>query len=138
MINPGNFKNPRRDELIVSLAGVTLNLILAFVFGAVFGLYFKLAPGFTMTYMGGVIADMIALTVRINIVLMIFNLIPVPPLDGFNVISSILNIKHTELYHKIYQNGMFILLALIIFNVVDVILRYTVSPLFSFIIRLFL
>ena len=138
VVDPGNFKSYRRDELLVSLAGVTMNLVLAFVFGGVLGLYVKLAPAFTATYMGSVIAQIILLTIRINLVLMFFNLIPVPPLDGFNVISSIFNIKHTELYYKIYQNGMFILLALIIFNVVDVVLRFTVDPMFSFIIRLFL
>jgi Zn-dependent protease len=138
MVNPSNFKSPRRDELLVSLAGVTMNLLLAFVFGAILGLCVKFAPAFSMGAVGGIVMEIIVVTIRINIVLMIFNLIPVPPLDGFNVISSILDIKHTELYYKIYQNGMIILLLLIIFDIVDIIFKYTVMPLFYFIINLFL
>jgi len=138
MVNPANFKSLRRDELLVSLAGVTMNLLLAFVFSAVLGLYVKAAPAFSATYMGSVIANIIVITVRINLVLMIFNLIPVPPLDGFNVVAAIFNFQYSELYYKIYQNGMLILLVLIVFNVVDLILRYTVTPLFYFMVHLFL
>lgn len=138
MVNPANFKSPRRDEFLVSIAGVTMNLILAFVFGAILGLLVKFAPAFSVSAIGGIIVNMIVITIRINIVLMIFNLIPAPPLDGFNVISSIFNIKHTELYYKIYQNGMIVLLILILFNIVDIIFKYTVTPLFYFILSIFL
>ena len=139
MVNPANFRSPRRDELLVSLAGVTTNLILAFAFGGILGLCVKFAPAFAMTTAaGGIVIDILLLTIRINLVLMIFNLLPVPPLDGFNVLAAVFDLKHTELYYKLLQNGMIILIILILFDVVDVVLRYTVNPLFSLILNLFL
>jgi Zn-dependent protease len=138
MVDPRNFSSPRRDELFVSLAGVAMNLILAFAFGVILALYVKMAPAIVYTFIGSTIANIIIITIRINLVLMVFNLIPVPPLDGFNVVSAIFDIKHTELYNKIYQNGMFILLVLIIFNIVDIILRHTVNPMYELILRIFL
>jgi len=139
MVNPRNFRKPRRDDLLVSLAGVTTNLILAFVFGFVLMLFANLtSDAFLMSYTGNIIAEIIVNAIRINLVLMVFNLLPVPPLDGFNVVSAIFNFKHTELYYKIYENGMIILLVLIIFNVVNTIIRYTVYPLYYFILSIFL
>jgi len=69
---------------------------------------------------------------------MVFNLLPVPPLDGFNVVTEIFNIKYTELYYKIYEKGFFILMALIVFRVVSTIIKYTVYPLYSLILGIFL
>ena len=138
VINPRNFKSRKRDDILVSLAGVFMNLLLAVIFSAVYAVFVKTSGHFVMTNMGGIIAKIILYAVRINLVLMIFNLIPVPPLDGFNFITEILNIKYSETYYKIYNNGMWILMLLIVFNVVDLILRYTVTPMFSFLISLFL
>jgi len=138
MINPQNFKNPRRDGLLVSLAGVTMNLFLAFLLGAILAIYVKTAPMFVQTYIGDVILNMILFAIRINLILMIFNLIPIPPLDGFNAVTEIFNIKRTELYYKIYQNGFVILLVLILLDAISVIFKYTVTPMFYSILRFFL
>lgn len=122
-INPFNFKNTRRDELIVSLSGVTMNLILAVVFSIVYRIY-TTATGFTMFSdgMGGYLAMIIFNIIYINIILMIFNLIPVPPLDGFGIVTEIFNLKTKPWYWQVYDNGFFILMALIIFDVTDKIL----------------
>ena len=53
---------------------------------------------------------------------MIFNLIPVPPLDGFGIVTEIFNLKTKPWYWKIYDNGFYILMFLIIFNVTDKVL----------------
>jgi Zn-dependent protease len=122
-INPFNFKNSRRDELIVSLSGVTMNLILAVVFSIVYRLY-TTTTGFDM-YTGGVggyLAIIIFNVIYINIILMIFNLLPVPPLDGFGVVTEIFNLKTKPWYWQVYDNGFLILMALIVFDVTDKIL----------------
>lgn len=122
MINPNNFKKPRRDELLVALAGVTLNLLLAFLFAGVLRLLYVFAPGFIITDPGMILEQIIISIVYINIVLMVFNLLPIPPLDGFNVITQIFNLRNTEFYYRVYDKGFFILMILIIFNITGKIL----------------
>lgn len=122
-INPNNFKNRRRDELIVSLAGVVMNLIMAIVFAFIMkAVMIAGGSAFIMSGLGGALRDILLYVVQINLVLMIFNLIPVPPLDGFSVVTEIFNIKHTPLYYTIYNNGFFILMLLILFDITDMIL----------------
>ena len=66
---------------------------------------------------GQVLMQILLYVVYINLVLMVFNLIPVPPLDGFGVITQIFRLERYEWYWKIYQYGQPILLILIIFNI---------------------
>ena len=147
MIDPRNFMKPRRDDLFVSLAGVTTNFILAFVFGAVLWVLSLLVPMYledktviilTSSFLVKKSIEIIPKTIKINLVLMVFNLLPVPPLDGFNVVTEIFNIKYTELYYKIYEKGFFILMALMVLGIVSTIIEYTVYPLYYFILGIFL
>ncbi|MBR5926104.1 MAG: site-2 protease family protein, partial [Firmicutes bacterium] len=82
-INPRNFRHPRRDELLVSLAGVAMNFVLAIVFMAILRLLYSFSATLLFTGVGDIIRMILLYTVQINIVLLVFNLIPVPPLDGF-------------------------------------------------------
>ena len=116
-INPSNFRHRRRDELMVALAGVTMNLIIAIVFAIIAKvLYMTAGAVFLSSGVGSILWLMIMYVIQINLVLMIFNLIPCPPLDGFSIISEIFNIKHTEFYWTLYRYGNWILIALIIFG----------------------
>ena len=133
-INPANFRNRRRDELLVSLAGVTMNLIIAIVFTIVAKILYTAAGAvFLSGTLGSTLWLMIMYVIQINLVLMIFNLIPCPPLDGFSIISEIFNIKHTEFYWTLYRYGNWILIALIIFGITGRIISPCVSFLFSLI-----
>ncbi len=53
---------------------------------------------------------------------MVFNLLPVPPLDGFGILTEIFDLRKYNWYYQVYDKGFLILLALIIFNVTDVVL----------------
>ena len=98
-INPANFRNRRKGELLVSLAGVAMNLLIAVIFAVVAKLLVVfLGYSFLSGSFGSILWTMIMYIIQINLVLMIFNLIPCPPLDGFSVISEIFNIKHTGFY----------------------------------------
>ena len=122
-INPSNFRHRRRDELMVALAGVTMNLIIAIVFAIIAKvLYMTAGAVFLSSGVGSILWFMIMYVIQINLVLMIFNLIPCPPLDGFSIISEICNIKHTEFYWTLYRYGNWILIALIIFGITGMII----------------
>ena len=103
IINPQNFKNPRLDNLTVSLAGPISNLILAVILGLI--LRFFNLPTF--------VSSLLEIIIFFNLVLMIFNLIPIPPLDGSKILS--LFVKE-ETYLVLQQIGIPILFGLIIFS----------------------
>lgn len=137
-IDMRNFKNPRRDGLIVSIAGVVMNLAIAIVAAGILKLLFISASGFiSYTYMGGVVQQIIINIIIINLVLMIFNLLPIPPLDGFGIVTELFNLRSTELYYKIYDKGFLILMILIILNVTDMVLTPLVSFFYSGIMGMF-
>lgn len=121
-VNPNNFKNIRRDSLIVDVAGVTVNFILSIVFAGILRLLYVYQYDFLLTSLGSIVFNMIYAIITINIVLMIFNLLPIPPLDGFGIITEIFNLREKEFYYKIYDKGFVILLILIIFNITGKVL----------------
>ena len=136
-INPYNFKNRRRDELLVALAGVVMNLLLAILFAFVAKAVLALVGwNWLSTGFGNGIWMMILYIIQINLVLMIFNLIPCPPLDGFNIIAQIFNFGGTETYWKIYQYGNWILVALIVFGITGMIISPCVSFLYNLLANL--
>lgn len=126
-VNPNNFKNIRRDSLIVDVAGVTLNLIISIIFAGILRLLFEFQYDFLNTDMGGIVIQMIYAIITINIVLMIFNLLPIPPLDGFGILTEVFNLREKEFYYKIYDKGFVILLILIIFNITGLVLLPAVN-----------
>ncbi len=132
MIDPRNFRHRRRDELLVSLAGVAMNLIIAVVFAFVAKILVLTAGTqfVTANSLGTIIWQMINYVIVINLVLMIFNLIPCPPLDGFSIISEIFNIKHTDFYWNLYRYGNIILVALIVFGITSKIISPCVDFLY--------
>jgi len=116
-VNPYAFKgNLRISNLIVNVAGVGMNLFLAFLFA---GLHVALVYGMQMGQLPAtdalnVFMNIVFIIVRINLVLMLFNLLPIPPLDGFGIITEIFDLRRFEWHRKLYSYGMFILLALIV------------------------
>lgn len=137
IINPGNFKKPRFNELLVALAGVTMNLILAFLFMGILRLFYEFQSEFMFTERGMILGDVLIHVVIINIVLMVFNLLPIPPLDGFNIITQIFNLRNTNLYYQIYNKGFLILMVLILFNLTDRVLTPSVFFVYDILATIF-
>ena len=130
-INPYYYKNKRRDELIVSLAGVTVNLIIAVVFALITrGLVNLYGYNNEKTFLY-YIALITTYVVLINLVLMVFNLIPCPPLDGWGIVTQIFNLRKYNWWYQIYRRGYLILMVLIIFNITDKILTPIVNWLYQ-------
>lgn len=132
-INPYNFKNRRRDEFLVSIAGVCMNLILAIAFALIYRLFVNMTgAGLYSVGAMGYICKMIYYAISINVVLMLFNLLPVPPLDGFGIVTQIFNLERQPWYWTLYNNGFFILMLLIIFNVTDRVLTPLITWVMTF------
>lgn len=103
-INPAYFRNPKRDDLLVSIAGVATNMLLA-VFA---GLVFRMLGPVHNDAMG----MFLYLFCRINVGLAIFNMVPIPPLDGSHVLSSLLPPEAARAYGQISGFGFIILVVL--------------------------
>jgi len=126
-INPYNFKHRRRDELFVSLAGVVMNLLVAVLFIIIAKVFVTATGGALNTTLAEGFWWIIYYAIQINFVLMIFNLIPCPPLDGFNIIAQIAGFGNTETYWRIYNYGSWFLIIIIVFGVAGMILTPCVS-----------
>ncbi len=132
-INPAYYKHRRRDELLVALAGVVMNLILAVIFSII--LHFVIRAQLTGNA-GEILVQMLVQVVIINLVLMIFNLLPVPPLDGFGILTEIFDLRKYDWYGPVYEKGFFILLLLIVFNVTGMVISPAVSGIWGILCNL--
>lgn len=137
MIDSRNFRNPRRDELFVAFAGVTMNLLLAILFTGFIRLLYVIWPDYMTSPMGVILGDVLFQVVVINIVLMVFNLLPVPPLDGFNIVTQIFNLRNSHFYYQVYDKGFLLLMVLIMLNVTGKILTPAVSFIFNTLVTIF-
>lgn len=135
-INPMYYKHRRRDELIVSLAGVVTNLVIATLSCFVLKFLINYSASHSVSFVVETVFYIFNYMMQINIVLMIFNLLPVPPLDGFGVLTQIFNLRKYDWYYNLYSNGFLILMLLIIFNVTDKILTPAVSAVLNLMISL--
>ena len=117
-----------KGEAIVSVAGPVMNIILAFVFSLIYCAIYKFAgPEFINTTVGTVIIGIILSTISINIGLGIFNLIPLPPLDGSKVIMPFLPYKAKEWF--INNEQIFYIIFVVIW--ISGIAGYIISPVIS-------
>jgi len=120
-VNPGNFRHPRRDMIWVAIAGPTTNLILA-IFSALllrgFGLLDLSSIGDSQIYnqFATPAKMMLGFSLYINILLGVFNLIPLPPLDGGRVLTGILPERQARLVSKLEPFGFVLILFLVFFT----------------------
>jgi Zn-dependent protease len=115
-VNPRNYRNYRRGDIIVSLAGVTANLLLAAAFTLLTVLLVhghRLLPGLAPSF--ELLVQMASFGVLINLILIFFNLIPIPPLDGSHVLYHLLPPRLGAAYRELGRYGFFVLIALIFF-----------------------
>ena len=101
-VNPLNFRHKTRDDILVTLAGPGMNLILGF------GLL--VLARVSMLAGSEPAVDLFADIARLSLLLCFFNLLPIPPLDGSQVARAAFNISY-ETYHRVAQYGFFILIV---------------------------
>jgi Zn-dependent protease len=111
--NPDNLKNKHRDEILISLAGPFSNFLLAILFLIVARALFFL-PYFHGTPTGLVVVNLLVLWAVINFGLFVFNLLPIPPLDGSHVYTTFLKEINPKLLQNMYMYGTWGLLLIIL------------------------
>jgi Zn-dependent protease len=130
-INPNRFRKYRPGLFWVSIAGVSTNMILAFISALMFAAMLKYLPGDFQ--LAEPLIKMAQFAVQINILLAIFNLLPLPPFDGAKIIDSFLPYEASRKFNSIEPYSFYIFLALMMTGALSVI-----HPPVIFLTRLFL
>lgn len=131
-INPRSFNRTismSAGEAIVSIAGPLMNFILAILFSIIYFAIIKFAPAFGFTQIGAILLALLQITISINIGLGVFNLIPLPPLDGSKVLNHFLPYNAKEWFARYSQVFYIIFVVLWITGIAGSI----ISPLISWV-----
>ncbi|MDD4665691.1 MAG: site-2 protease family protein [Clostridia bacterium] len=127
MVNPSNFRgNKEKGMLLVALAGPLSNVLVALIGGILYNLLVKFQVQEFWVLL-------VFYLIIIDVSLAVFNLIPVPPLDGSKILAGLLPSNQQYLVYKLETYGPFILILLLITNVIGMILGPLVNALFNFI-----
>jgi len=111
--NPSAYKNYHKDDLKVSLAGPMANFLVAIVIAVILGFYVRFAYGVLPSALSGVLFSMIRFAIVININIGLFNLIPIPGLDGFSLLRDLRPNTFYRFEEKFYQYQMIIMVGFI-------------------------
>lgn len=138
-IDPFNLRNPRRDSALIALAGPTANLILAIICAAlirVINLVPTLASGWEIFL--SILIGLLTQTVFMAIVLGVFNLIPIHPLDGFGIVEGLLPENLAKDWSELRPYGMIFLLFLIVPIFGSSPVNNLLTPVINFLLRVLL
>jgi Zn-dependent protease len=124
-----NLRNPKRDMIWVALAGPGANLVMALMWGAVF--YLLLAVGIEEAFF----LRMCDAGLKINISLFVFNLFPLPPLDGGRILVGLLPMKQAITVSRLEPYGFFIVIALIYMQILNTFWMRPLVALTNFIVN---
>jgi Zn-dependent protease len=139
-VDPFNFREPKKDMALVSLAGPGTNVLLAITAAILIKVFLLLVPFLgsnpIFVNLANPILNFLVLVVRINLLLAIFNLIPIPPLDGSKVIAQFLPDREAAVYLSIGTFGILIIFFLLSFPIGGISLGGFISNLLNFSLHL--
>jgi Zn-dependent protease len=125
-----NLKSRKRDDILITLAGPVSNLAIALItvlLFSIFGLFFQIPKSFF---------SVLFIAVNLNCLLFLFNLIPIPPLDGSHLLKNAINMKAVT-FNKLSKYGFFILLILINLPIFNQLMGECLLVLRSFFLSIF-
>ncbi len=130
-VNPLNLKNPKKDNLLISAAGPVSNISAAIVAGITLKIILVLTgqsypPGFSITQ---VLVTILYYTVLLNVFLAVFNLIPVPPLDGSGILLGLVSDEAAQKVEQLRPYGFIIVIGMMWLGV----LNFIFSPIYKII-----
>ena len=129
-VNPRNFKNVKGGMALTALAGPSANLLMGFI--SVWGYYIFARVGAGNSFLYAV-AMFFLYAAQINVMLSVFNLLPIPPLDGSKIVAAVLPDKVYYKYMMYERYIMIALMVLLFIGVLDTPISYLTSILMRFI-----
>jgi Zn-dependent protease len=136
-VNFGSLRNPKKDMLWVAAAGPASNLVMAIAWGILLGFVKRGLDAGELPTAAYLFIDMAYVGITINIVLMVLNLLPMPPLDGGRIAVSLLPNNLAYQLSKVEQYGFIILIALMLMGVLSKILSPVIELFQQIIFRIF-
>lgn len=133
-VNPNNFNsNKSRSfcEAIVALAGPLMNFIIAIIAAFIYVILENFAGAFCATTMGYIVVILVYMLIQVNVGLGVFNLLPIPPLDGEKIFRHVLPYKVQNWIDANYQTICLVFMILWIFGILEII----VSPIISVLMK---
>lgn len=112
-VNPYNYGRPRRDDILVSGAGVAANLAVAIVF-SVFLRFFPWGSGLLSEEVATIVFLLLLQLALVNFGLFVFNLLPIPPLDGSHILHELLPAQAAARFSQISRYGVIVLVVLVL------------------------
>ncbi len=136
-VNKNNFKNGRKSQFWVSIAGILMNLILGTVFLFIYMLIYKIDSSFySRSYYGYMLEIFLFFSFQMNFGLAIFNLLPIYPFDGYNIIDSMCRYDNSYLrFAKRYST--IILIIVIVFGIYDLCYSFLIEKIYDVLFSLF-
>jgi Zn-dependent protease len=125
-VDPRNYRHYRRGDIIVSLAGVVTNLLIALACTVVVALLGVAGRAGPLEPSAGILQGMMAIGIRLNMLLLAFNLLPIPPLDGSQVLKHFLPASLAIHYQRVGFYGIAILV--LILYMAPQLLNYWLHP----------
>ncbi len=130
-VSERNFKNPKRDMILVALAGPGVNILMALIWAVILQLASSLL--YNTGTLALVLHNMAIAGIIVNVLLACFNILPIPPLDGSRVLGVFLKGRLALWYYNIEKYGLFIIAFLLFTGVLSSVLHPLMQAVFSMI-----
>lgn len=139
MTSPRYYKKPKRDDILVSIAGPFMNLLIAIVFLFLFKLLSLFGIfSYNSGLFSGPLKLLISHTVDINIMLFVLNMLPFPLFDGYHVVTNLFNTWKYRIFNLLEQYGMIIFILLAVSGVLSRIITPMINIVSSFLQKIIL